>query len=377
MDIAIVGASVSGLFSAYLLARGGMSVSLYERFEELGHSPRTLIVTNKINEALGFDPHEAIINKVKYLELFSPKKSARLELRIPDLVIERTKLLKLLGRLAERAGAKMIMGHQFSGFTRRGEDLLLDLIALKTGKRNHQRTDALICAHGRDCAENGSKSDKGQLASLIQARVSFRSRADANVFQVYFAPDQTRYFYWLIPESEKTAVVGVIADEEEQAVKSLELFLQRKGFEPLEFQASPVPLHRFQFSGYGQIERNVFLVGDAAAQVKVTTVGGVLTGLLGAKSLANALLNGGNYRRELKELKRELDLHLLLRSVLNQFTSDHYDELISLLSGNLKNLLEGWTRDELRTGFTRLMLAEPRLISLGAKAIFKSILDKA
>lgn len=375
MEITIIGASISGLFSAYLLARGGNKVFVYERSAKLGSVPRTLIVTRKINEALGFVPREAIVNEVRCLELFSRKRSARLELRVPDLVIERARLLKLLGDLAEGAGAEIRLGYQFTGFSRQGENLVLDLVDLETGQSKKQSTDVLICAHGESPVAKGSDSHKAHRASLIQAKVSLPEGADPSIFQVYFAPDQTRYFYWLIPESEKTAAVGVIADHEEAAKTSLDTFLRRKGFEPVEFQASPVPLHRFHVLGNGRIDRNVFVVGDAAAQVKVTTVGGVLTGLLGAKSLARALLNGGNYRKELGELKRELDLHLLLRSVLNRFTSDHYDRLIDMLSGDLKNLLEGWTRDELRTGFARLIITEPRLISLGARALLRSIVD--
>jgi len=142
----------------------------------------------------------------------------------------------------------------------------------------------------------------------------------------------------------------------------------------LEFQEAVVPLHRFGYISGGQIDRNVFLVGDAAAQVKVTTVGGVVTGLYGARALANALLNGGNYRKELRGLKLELDLHFLIRSVLNRFRDENYDELITILKGRLKGVLEEWTRDELRTGFLKLILTEPRLISVGAKAFLRSII---
>jgi flavin-dependent dehydrogenase len=121
-------------------------------------------------------------------------------------------------------------------------------------------------------------------------------------------------------------------------------------------------------------DRNVFIVGDAAAQVKVTTVGGVVTGLHGARALATAVLNGRNYRKELRELKLELDLHLLVRRVLNWLDDKDYDELIAMLDGGLKDILEESTRDELSKSLLSLILKEPRLITLGAKAILRSIL---
>ena len=56
----------------------------------------------------------------------------------------------------------------------------------------------------------------------------------------------------------------------------------------------------------------IYLVGDGAAQVKVTTVGGLVTGLRGAKAAANAILRRSDYVKELRALKRELSLHLVI-----------------------------------------------------------------
>ena len=161
----------------------------------------------------------------------------------------------------------------------------------------------------------------------------------------------------------------------EEADACLKAFLKERRFETLEFQAAMVPIHHFEWLGsFLTPGRNVFAVGDAAGQVKVTTVGGVVTGLHGARALATAILNGRNYRKELRELKFELDLHLLVRRVLNWFDEKDYDELIAMLDGGLKDILEESTRDELTKSFLSLILREPRLITLGAKAFLRSIL---
>jgi len=106
----------------------------------------------------------------------------------------------------------------------------------------------------------------------------------------------------------------------------------------------------------------------------VTTVGGVVPGLYGAKALAQAILNGRNYRKELGGLKKELHLHFLVRQVLNRFSDQDYDELIGMLDGGLKETLQEWTRDELTQSFLRMIWAEPRLIALGAKVFLRSLL---
>jgi flavin-dependent dehydrogenase len=133
-------------------------------------------------------------------------------------------------------------------------------------------------------------------------------------------------------------------------------------------------MHQFgNANGTVDPNRNVFVVGGAAAQVKVTTVGGVVPGLYGAKALAQAILNGRSYRKELRGLKMELHLHLLVRHVLNRFSDQDYDELIGMLDGGLKDVLQEWTRDELTQCFLRMIWAEPRLITLGAKVFLRSL----
>ena len=94
----------------------------------------------------------------------------------------------------------------------------------------------------------------------------------------------------------------------------------------------------------------------------------------GAKALVHAILNDRNYSKSLRELKRELNLHLLVRQVLNRFNEEDYDELLGMINGGVKTILEEWTRDELAQCFLRLIWTEPRLITIGAKALLKSLL---
>ncbi|MEM4724219.1 MAG: hypothetical protein QXP01_04335 [Candidatus Hadarchaeum sp.] len=163
----------------------------------------------------------------------------------------------------------------------------------------------------------------------------------------------------------------------------MKAFLDERQLEPLDYQAAMVPMHQHKVGERGWFQdalggsplgRNVYLIGDAAAQVKVTTVGGVVTGLRGAKALSEGLVKGRDYRREVRRLKRELDLHLLLRHLLNRFNAEDYDELLALLSARLRNVLAERTRDELAETFLHLILAEPRLLRLGGKALLRAII---
>ena len=376
MKVIIIGASTPGLFTAYLLAKGGVEVEVYERMSALGWPPRTIIVTSKLSEILDFIPEEAIINQINYLELFSKSSSGRVVLSCPDLVIERRKLIELLARLAAAAGARIILGHQFEGLARFGKKIVVGLKDLETKEERQVPADILVGADGTLSAVSRAVSRNGHhLAALIQARVYLPDSGRNDTCKVWFVSDQTKYFYWLIPESNEAAVVGLIAEDVHRAKASLMGFLQERQLQPLDFQSALVPMHRFEYRGNVlDPDGNIFFVGDAAAQVKTTTVGGVVTGLYGARAVANAILNGKNDHGELRRLKRELNLHLLVRQILNRFSNENYDELIQMLGGGLKEVVEGWTRDELLSSFWRLIWKEPRLITLGAKALLSSIL---
>jgi flavin-dependent dehydrogenase len=204
---------------------------------------------------------------------------------------------------------------------------------------------------------------------LVQAIVRLPHDMPADTTRVWFIPDDTPYFYWLIPESPTQGVVGLIGEQGPATRRALERFLERKHLEPIEYQAARIPV----YSKWIPVRRrlgggDVYLVGDAAGHVKVTTVGGIVTGLRGARGVAEAILNGGPGRR-LRALRRELDLHLLIRRAIHNFTQAQYSHLVDLLNAGARQELEAQTRDEPGRVLWRLCLHQPRLLLLGLRAL--------
>jgi flavin-dependent dehydrogenase len=113
---------------------------------------------------------------------------------------------------------------------------------------------------------------------------------------------------------------------------------------------------------------SVYLVGDAAGQVKVTTVGGTVTGFRGALGVVQAILNGGE-SRELRSLRRELDLHLWVRRSLHDFQQADYSRLVDMLGDRTKQPLSDYTRDEAWRILWRVCLRQPRLLLLGLRGM--------
>ena len=369
--VVVIGASTAGLFAAYLLAQAGVPVRVFEAAEELGPPARTLIVTGQLRTALGFVPSEAVVHRTPRIELFSGSASANLTLREPDLIVEREALVRLLAQKAQHAGAHIQTGYRFVDLEPTRDGLLVHVHNVVRDRSEHVRTHHLIGADGVFSRVAQATGREPQPAvPIVQARVHLPPEANPDTTQVWFDRRTTPYFFWLIPESRDRAAVGLIAENGRGARQALDDFLAAHGLEPLEYQGAQVAFYSRRSQPWHSLDRShIYFVGDAAGHVKVTTVGGVVTGLWGARAVARAILHRADYGRELRTLRRELDLHLLIRAVLNRFAAADYDLLLRCLNHPTLRLLSVHSRDELQRMFLRLILAQPRLLYLAAKAM--------
>jgi flavin-dependent dehydrogenase len=121
----------------------------------------------------------------------------------------------------------------------------------------------------------------------------------------------------------------------------------------------------------------VFLVGDAAGQVKVSTVGGIVTGFRGAIGVSESIVNGGE-SSELRSLRKELDLHLLIRKTIHQFKQADYSRLVDLMNDSTRRSLSQYTRDEASRILWSIALRQPRILLLALRGLISggSILPK-
>src|SRR5579871_2536162 len=121
--VAVVGGSASGFFTASLLARAGCAVQVLERSDQLDPTPRTLIVTNHMRSLLGRVGEGAVVNEIRKFELFTDGRSAQIPLSKPDLIIERSRLIRDLAEDAQGHGASVSFGNRFTGLQSNGNGL--------------------------------------------------------------------------------------------------------------------------------------------------------------------------------------------------------------------------------------------------------------
>jgi len=372
-SVAVVGGSAAGLFTASLLARRGVSVRVFERVDTLEPAARTLIVTQRMRSLLGRAAEGSVVNEIRRFELFTDGRAATITLKHPDLIIERRALIQGLATEAQQAGVTVELGRRFHSLHPNSKGMVLEVERCSDGTREQVHADTIVGGDGASSrVAKAAGWDSLDTVPLVQAIVPLPKDMPPDTARVWFVPQETPYFYWLIPESPTRGALGLIGETGPETRRHLEQFLEKRNLDAIEFQGARIPV----YSRWIPVRRNigrgsVYLVGDAAGQVKVTTVGGIVTGFRGALGVAEAILNGGA-SRELRSLRRELNLHLLLRRSLHDFQQSDYSELVDLLNDPAKQSLAEYSRDEAWKILWRVCLRQPRLLLLGLRGLLAS-----
>jgi flavin-dependent dehydrogenase len=350
-----------------------------ERSDQLDPTPRTLIVTSHMRSLLGRIGDASVVNEIRKFELFTDGRSAQVPLDKPDLIIERSRLIRDLAGDAQSNGAKISFGNRFVNLESNGNGLRVNVERVPDGRPQELHADVVVGADGAlSRVAQSAGWPRQPTVPLVQAVVRVPTDMPPNTVRVWFVPDDTPYFYWLIPESSERAVLGLIGEDGQETRNCLERFMEKRGFTPLGYQAARIPV----YDRWTPVERRVgagrvFLVGDAAGQVKVSTVGGIVTGFRGAIGVSEAIVNGGE-SRELRSLRRELDLHLLIRKIIHPFKQADYSRLVDLMNDSTRRSLSQYTRDEASRVLWNIALSQPRLLLLALRGLLSggSILPK-
>jgi flavin-dependent dehydrogenase len=378
-QVAVIGGSASGFYTASLLARAGCPVEVLERADQLDPTPRTLIVTSHMRTLLGKIGEAAVVNEIRNFELFTDGRSAQVPLDRPDLIVERSRLIRDLADDAKNNGAKVSFGNRFLGLQSNGTGLRVSVERAQSGHAEELHADVVVGADGAlSRVAQSAGWPRQPTVPLVQAIVRVPANMSQHTVRVWFVPDDTPYFYWLIPESSERAVLGLIGEDGQETRRCLERFMEKRGFTPLGYQGAKIPV----YDRWTPVERRVgagrvFLVGDAAGQVKVSTVGGIVTGFRGAIGVSESIVNGGE-SSELRSLRKELDLHLLIRKTIHQFKQADYSQLVDLMNDSTRRSLSQYTRDEASRILWSIALRQPRILLLALRGLISggSILPK-
>jgi geranylgeranyl reductase family protein len=353
--IAIIGGGPVGCFLAGLLAEKGLDVSIYEEHGVIGQPVQcTGIVTGKIKEIIELK-NEFIVNKLSKVKVNSLNNSVDLELS-EEIVLDRASFDQYMAKKALDDGAKIALNHKFLGI----EDNNL-LFSNEDNNIIKIKAEKIIGADGplSEVAKACNIFGKREFYTGIQARVN--GKFDDKCYETHFGSICNGFFGWVVPESNEIARVGVASRNNPKQYFDKFLRLNKtKNKDIIDKQGGLIPVYNKSVCIQN---KDVFLVGDAACQVKATTGGGLVPGLRAAKILADCIINNKDYEKELSKLKRELWIHLKIRQMLNNFSDKDYDKLVSLVDNEkVKDILKKHNRDTLFSMIKQIISAEPRLL---------------
>jgi geranylgeranyl reductase family protein len=305
--ITIIGAGPIGSQAAKLLARAGNKVRVVEEHSTIGKPVQcTGIVTQSLAKIIK-PRKEFVVNRLKNVRVHAPSGNS-VDIKINDLVIDRTRFDRYLAEQAKEKGAKLVLNSRLVGIKNAGSQKKLKIINNKTKRTRTATTDILVGADGPRSLVSGFIGNK-QPHCWVGVQASVKMKVDETTYSAYFGDKFPGFFGWVVPENETKARVGIAtADNPKQVFNR---FMKR--FEKckiLEMQGGLIPKYNPRICVQ---KDNAYIVGDAATQVKATTGGGLVPGLKAAECLAISISRGTEYKKELRAVERELRMSLMIR----------------------------------------------------------------
>ncbi|MBI2658913.1 NAD(P)/FAD-dependent oxidoreductase [Candidatus Woesearchaeota archaeon] len=361
--ITIVGAGPAGSYLAYLLAKQGKEVIILEEHSQVGAPVQcTGIVTHSIEKFFRLK-NEVIAKRLDKVVVVS--KNNRITVNVDEIVMWRDKFDRFVAEMAQEAGAEISLNHKFIGFEGKNIIIIKDK---KNNKTKKIKTDAVVGADGPYSAVANAASMNSHPKNYIGMQAKVRLAIDTTAFETHFGSDFPDFFGWCVPESDDIVRLGIgcFENAQEHFYRFLKSRTGKK--DVLCWESGLIPL----YSPKKIIQKgNVYLIGDAASQVKATTGGGIIPSLKAAHTLCDCINNNKDYNREFKKQSgKELLLHLRIRNILNKFSDNDYDKLLNLMSQEkVRKILKKYDRDTPIPLVANLLFKEPRFL-LFSKMIF-------
>jgi len=362
IDLAVVGGGPAGAIVAREAAAGGAKVVLFERSP---HAPLRCagLISTRAADELGVS-RDLVLAEIHGAVIHGPGGSdaALLSSRPKAVVIDRKRLDARLRARARDAGARVMEGVSVLGW---------DGTALHTTAGKF-RPGILVGADGAMSAVARWTGLPGPREVLVayQAEVAVRSGRPDRV-EIFLGRDHAPgFFAWAIPAGD-TVRAGLATTETKGAADLLRRFLARR------FPNAPIRGVSGGLIPIGPPARvsagGTFLVGDAAAQVKPLTGGGLYYGGTAARLLGRLIADGepAEYEARWREkLGREIEFGLRARRAFLALSDGELNRLVAVLGDRALSAFLAERGDmDYPSRLVRELKRAPQLWSLGLKAL--------
>ncbi len=389
-EVVVVGGGPAGSTAAHRLASRGHDVLVLEEHGRIGLPVQCAgLVSQRVLDLAGASSF--VRTSVRGASVFGPSLgSVSFKADAPRaFVIDRGALDVHLADRAARAGARYRTGVRFDGIVRTENGRTVLGVTDVDGGTGEVAARLVVGADGVSSAVARAFRLRRPVEILPAFEAEYpRSPGDVEQVEVYlgrrFAPG---LFGWWIPDGAGGARVGIAADADGTSARVyfdrlLDYLAGRFGSRlasPTAYLVSGIPIGSVpKTHGAG-----VVLVGDAAAQVKPLSGGGIFTGMRCAEILAevadDALRRGdvsestlAEYdRRWRAELGEEFRRALYLRRLFTRLSDPELDAVVAALAGaELSATIVAFGDIDFPTHVARQLLRRsPSLVRLLPKAL--------
>ena len=357
MHISIIGAGPIGGYTAYLLVKAGHTVSIYENHGQVGCPIQCTGILTSDYDQLGFPLDSYLINTIDTIEVYTPNQ--RLRVRQKDYIVDRTRFDTFFVDLARKEGAQLYLNHSLS--RREGKNIIIKDSVSKTEKVI--TPDIIIGTDGPlSPTAKAYNFYHPQRINFYGIQATVEGTFEPHTIKTYFGTKVCPgLFAWVVPESATMARVGLATTKNTKHY--FDQFMHDHHFVAKEIQAGTIPIYHPEQKLQ---QDNCYLAGDAATYVKATTLGGLVPGLQQARILADCIINGKNYEKEIKSVRQKLWLHLKVHQIFDKFSDDDWDRLVVYVNQpKIQKIFEQHTRDNPIPLVLKSLLKEPRFLRFG------------
>ncbi|MCD6522808.1 MAG: NAD(P)/FAD-dependent oxidoreductase [Candidatus Diapherotrites archaeon] len=311
--ITVVGGGPAGLLCAKEIAHHGKKVRVFEEHKEIGKPVQCAgLVSKKGLDNLNVDYGDSVLNKVRGAFLYAPDGTS-IEVKRNETqayVIDRGLFDKIIAEEAKSEGAEIVLGRRWD-------------------KHFVFENELVVGADGP--LSSVAKSVGVEHKCIYAYQIETRYEHELDRVSLFFGSFAPGFFAWIIPVDEKISRIGIGVNKGNPK-DALMRFLKGRGIKAKQENESAglIPV----FDNKKTAFQNIALVGDAAAQVKATTGGGIAIGGFCGLILGNIIgrdLPLEMYERTWREeFERELVMHLKIRRAADTMSDTDYNELFHI-----------------------------------------------
>lgn len=363
MKIVIIGAGPIGCYTSQLLNKSmpGIDVVNIEEHPQIGKPVHCAgLVSRRIFEESKIPLDTGcIISHIDGANFFFNSDSFHIHRDNVALVIDRLQFDANLSK-----GLNIISNTRFVGIEKEGNGYLIE-----TDKGEYY-ADMVIGADGANSLLRRFIAGEKNIWHFRGVQFRLRSKCQKNIVNVYI---KNPFFAWSIPEDENMMRIGIISDNPYHDLVNLIKERDIKG-EVLEKFAGIVPLGICQTQS-----EKIFLVGDAACQVKPLTYGGLYYGIRCAEILVDCVLQNkfDDYPKRWQErFGKEIAMGLKIRQIYEKLSQDNIEKIFSILKENV-DVIEKFGDFEHHSKVLSEIIKNPKLQILLGKMLFTILKDIA